>query len=153
MDVVLRHGDGQLSMPVVEATEGASGFGVGKLLTETGLVTYDPGFVNTAACSSAINCGVDDGAVAPDTIAELRRIYSAALDQPISATNLQRVLTRRHVIEPLVARAGHAGVRRGLAGRRRAPRAGTTHRRTRISPVRCQRRLVAACSCPPTRTD
>ncbi len=54
MDVVLRHGDGQLSMPVVEATEGASGFGVGKLLTETGLVTYDPGFVNTAACSSAI---------------------------------------------------------------------------------------------------
>ncbi len=54
MDVVLRHGDGQLSMPVVEATKGASGFGVGKLLTETGLVTYDPGFVNTAACSSAI---------------------------------------------------------------------------------------------------
>lgn len=42
-------------------------------------------------------------ALAPDrfTIAELRRIYSAALDQPISATNLQRVLTRRHVIEPL----------------------------------------------------
>ncbi|MDP9408800.1 MAG: citrate synthase [Actinomycetota bacterium] len=54
MDVVLRHGEGELAMPVVEATEGASGFETGKLLTKTGLVSYDPGFVNTAACSSAI---------------------------------------------------------------------------------------------------
>lgn len=35
------------------------------------------------------------------TVPELRRIYRAALDQPISATNLQRVLTRRQVIEPV----------------------------------------------------
>jgi citrate synthase len=54
MDVVLRHGDTELAMPTVEATEGSSGFETGKLLTKTGLVSYDPGFVNTAACSSAI---------------------------------------------------------------------------------------------------
>ena len=53
-DVVLRHGDGELSMPIIEATEGPSGFVTGKLLSETGLVSYDPGFVNTGACSSAI---------------------------------------------------------------------------------------------------
>jgi 8-oxo-dGTP diphosphatase len=35
------------------------------------------------------------------TMGELRRIYAAALDQPVSATNLQRVLTRRQVIESL----------------------------------------------------
>ncbi|WP_238017969.1 NUDIX domain-containing protein [Dactylosporangium sp. AC04546] len=35
------------------------------------------------------------------TIPELSRIYSAALDQPVSVTNLQRVLTRRHLVEPL----------------------------------------------------
>jgi len=34
------------------------------------------------------------------TISELRRIYSAALGYRVSATNLQRVLTRRGVLEP-----------------------------------------------------
>ncbi|MBO4206637.1 citrate synthase [Micromonospora echinofusca] len=53
-DVKLDHPGGQLSMPVQPAVEGPSGIGVTKLLKETGLVTYDPGFVNTAACSSAI---------------------------------------------------------------------------------------------------
>nr|MDT0657441.1 citrate synthase [Micromonospora sp. DSM 115978] len=53
-DVKLEHPDGQLSMPVHPAVEGPSGVGVGKLLTESGYVTYDPGFVNTAACSSDI---------------------------------------------------------------------------------------------------
>ncbi|MEV4760942.1 citrate synthase [Micromonospora sp. NPDC049559] len=53
-EVKLDHPRGQLSMPVQSAVEGPSGIGVGKLLTETGLVTYDPGFVNTAACSSEI---------------------------------------------------------------------------------------------------
>ena len=54
MDVVLRHGDTELSLPVIDATDGPSGFETGKLLSETGLVSYDPGFVNTGACSSAI---------------------------------------------------------------------------------------------------
>ncbi|RKR92485.1 citrate synthase [Micromonospora pisi] len=53
-DVKLDHPGGQLSMPVRPAVEGPSGIGVGKLLSETGYVTYDPGFVNTAACSSEI---------------------------------------------------------------------------------------------------
>ncbi|MFI6763670.1 citrate synthase [Micromonospora sp. NPDC050417] len=53
-DVKLDHPGGQLSMPVRAAVEGPSGIGVGKLLSETGYVTYDPGFVNTAACSSEI---------------------------------------------------------------------------------------------------
>jgi citrate synthase len=53
-DVKLDHPGGQLSMPVRPAVEGPSGIGVGKLLGETGYVTYDPGFVNTAACSSDI---------------------------------------------------------------------------------------------------
>jgi citrate synthase len=54
MDVVLRHGDTELHLPVIHATDGPSGFVTGKLLSETGLVSYDPGFVNTGACSSAI---------------------------------------------------------------------------------------------------
>ncbi|WBB81186.1 citrate synthase [Micromonospora sp. WMMD882] len=53
-EVKLDHPGGQLSMPVQAAVEGPAGIRVGSLLKETGLVTYDPGFVNTAACSSAI---------------------------------------------------------------------------------------------------
>ncbi|MEW2384193.1 citrate synthase [Micromonospora sp. NPDC047707] len=53
-EVKLDHPGGQLSMPVHPAVEGPSGMRVGNLLKETGLTTYDPGFVNTAACSSAI---------------------------------------------------------------------------------------------------
>jgi ADP-ribose pyrophosphatase YjhB (NUDIX family) len=41
-------------------------------------------------------------ALAPETfaISELREIYAAALGHPVSATNLQRVLLRRCVLEP-----------------------------------------------------
>jgi citrate synthase len=39
---------------VLQATEGSSAANIGSLLSRTGLVTFDPGFVNTAACSSAI---------------------------------------------------------------------------------------------------
>ncbi|MGN9810449.1 citrate synthase [Micromonospora sp. BQ11] len=53
-EVKLDHPGGQLSMPVHNAVEGPAGIGVSKLLKETGMTTYDPGFVNTAACSSAI---------------------------------------------------------------------------------------------------
>jgi 8-oxo-dGTP diphosphatase len=35
------------------------------------------------------------------TMAQLRDVYGAALDHPITVTNLQRVLTRRAVIEAL----------------------------------------------------
>ncbi|MEH1057465.1 citrate synthase [Micromonospora sp. CPCC 206171] len=53
-EVKLDHPGGQLSMPVQAAVEGPAGIGVAKLLKETGMTTYDPGFVNTASCSSAI---------------------------------------------------------------------------------------------------
>jgi ADP-ribose pyrophosphatase YjhB (NUDIX family) len=46
-------------------------------------------------------------ALAPDifTIAQLRDIYAASVGHPVSATNLQRVLTRRGVIEATLAAA------------------------------------------------
>src|ERR1700716_2885722 len=50
----LDHPNGQTSLDVSDAVDGASGLNIGKLLDETGSVTYDPGFVNTAACTSAI---------------------------------------------------------------------------------------------------
>ncbi|MBM0260585.1 citrate synthase [Micromonospora sp. 4G55] len=53
-EVKLDHPGGQLSMPVHDAVEGPAGIGVSKLLKETGMTTYDPGFVNTASCSSEI---------------------------------------------------------------------------------------------------
>ncbi|MEP6797723.1 MAG: citrate (Si)-synthase, partial [Lapillicoccus sp.] len=43
-----------LSLPVVKATDGSDAIGVSSLLKETGKVTYDAGFVNTASCKSAI---------------------------------------------------------------------------------------------------
>jgi citrate synthase len=43
-----------LELPVHPASEGSAGADVGKLLSSTGLVTYDPGFANTASCTSAI---------------------------------------------------------------------------------------------------
>jgi len=39
------------------------------------------------------------------TIAQLRDIYAASLGHPVSATNLQRILTRRGVIRPTSAQA------------------------------------------------
>jgi citrate synthase len=53
-DVKLEHAGGQLSMPVRSAVEGPGGIDVSNLLKETGFVTLDQGFVNTASCSSAI---------------------------------------------------------------------------------------------------
>ncbi|MET1072858.1 MAG: citrate synthase [Umezawaea sp.] len=52
--VALRHEGGELEMNLVQATEGAPGIELGKLLSKTGLVTLDSGFVNTASCSSEI---------------------------------------------------------------------------------------------------
>src|SRR3712207_329786 len=53
-DVKLDHPGGQLSLPVREAVEGPGGIEISALLKETGYVTLDQGFVNTAACASAI---------------------------------------------------------------------------------------------------
>src|SRR5659263_776757 len=51
---ILHTGDTELQLPLVESTEGSDAYDISKLLKETGRVTLDPGFVNTASCSSAI---------------------------------------------------------------------------------------------------
>jgi citrate synthase len=53
-DAVLQHDGGELILKGIQATEGTDAFDIGPLLKETGHVTLDPGFVNTAACRSAI---------------------------------------------------------------------------------------------------
>ena len=54
VDATLKVADKELTFPGVDAVVGNDGLGVGSLLKETGLVTYDVGFVNTASCKSAI---------------------------------------------------------------------------------------------------
>src|SRR6195952_3316576 len=47
--------DGEtLELSVTEVTEGSPGADISKLLAKTGLVTFDPGFANTASCTSEI---------------------------------------------------------------------------------------------------
>lgn len=47
-------GKDELDLPIHEATEGSAATDIGKLLSSTGLVTFDPGFANTASCASEI---------------------------------------------------------------------------------------------------
>ncbi len=53
-DFKLEHANGTLTLPGTLGTESPSGLGISKLLAETGHVTLDPGFMNTASCTSAI---------------------------------------------------------------------------------------------------
>ncbi len=53
-DVKLDYPGGPLPLPVHEASDGPDGLDIGKVLKETGYVTYDPGFMNTSSCASAI---------------------------------------------------------------------------------------------------
>jgi len=46
--------DKKLELPVAHPVEGADGLVVSSMLKDTGLVTYDPGFMNTASAASAI---------------------------------------------------------------------------------------------------
>jgi citrate synthase len=50
----LNHPGGTLELPVVPASVGEPGADTSALLKQTGFVALDPGFVNTASCSSAI---------------------------------------------------------------------------------------------------
>jgi citrate synthase len=52
--VITAAGADPLDLPIQSATEGAHGADISKLLSSTGLVTYDPGFANTASCTSEI---------------------------------------------------------------------------------------------------
>jgi len=53
-DAILLTGDKELKCPLLQATEGSDAYDISTLLKETGRVTLDPGFVNTASCRSAI---------------------------------------------------------------------------------------------------
>ena len=44
----------RLSLPIIRPFEGPAGLEVDSLLKNTGMVTFDPGFMNTAAVESAI---------------------------------------------------------------------------------------------------
>ncbi len=50
----LRVGDREISFPIVHGEEGDDAIDIGSLRSETGLITYDPGYGNTGACTSAI---------------------------------------------------------------------------------------------------
>ena len=53
-DYTLQYPEGELTLDGVEGTEAPSGLDVSALLRQTGRVTLDVGFVNTASCKSAI---------------------------------------------------------------------------------------------------
>jgi len=50
----LHYPGGEIDLQIVRATEGSDGVALGPLLAKTGYTTFDNGFVNTAACKSAI---------------------------------------------------------------------------------------------------
>jgi citrate synthase len=50
----LRIGERHIELPVVPGAEGDDALDIGKLRSETGLITFDPGYGNTGACTSAI---------------------------------------------------------------------------------------------------
>lgn len=53
-EAALTYPGGELPLPEVPATIGESGYNIGPLLSTTGHVTLDHGFVNTAACTSSV---------------------------------------------------------------------------------------------------
>ncbi|WP_296134157.1 citrate/2-methylcitrate synthase, partial [uncultured Corynebacterium sp.] len=52
--VVLHYPGGEYEMDIKKSTEGDSGFDIGKLRNETGLVTFDPGYAATGSTESKI---------------------------------------------------------------------------------------------------
>jgi citrate synthase len=50
----LQVGDREVELPIVQGTEGDDALDIGKLRSESGLITLDPGYGNTGACTSAI---------------------------------------------------------------------------------------------------
>lgn len=51
---VLKFGEHQLDVPVVEGSEGELGLNIGKLRASTGMITIDEGYVNTGSTRSGI---------------------------------------------------------------------------------------------------
>jgi len=44
----------RVDLPVITGTEGERGLDVSRLREQTGMITYDPGYVNTGSCTSSI---------------------------------------------------------------------------------------------------
>ncbi|AJK68261.1 citrate synthase [Corynebacterium marinum] len=51
---VLHYPGGEYELDIIKATEGNDGVVLGKMLADTGLVTFDPGYVSTGSCESQI---------------------------------------------------------------------------------------------------
>jgi citrate synthase len=51
---VLTYGDKTLDLPVIKGSEGELAVDIAKLRSTTGLITMDPGFMNTGSCQSAV---------------------------------------------------------------------------------------------------
>ncbi|QGU03993.1 citrate synthase [Corynebacterium comes] len=51
---VLHYPGGEYELDIIKATEGNDGVVLGKMLADTGLVTFDPGYVSTGSCESEI---------------------------------------------------------------------------------------------------
>jgi len=54
-EAILRHPDGELTLPIVVGSDGAKAIDTGRLRADTGMVTLDYGFANTAPCESAVS--------------------------------------------------------------------------------------------------
>lgn len=52
--VYIPHLEKSVDLPILNSTEGPNAIDVRKLYSETGLFTYDPGFMSTASCESKI---------------------------------------------------------------------------------------------------
>jgi citrate synthase len=52
--VIVEAGDKKVQLPVLSGSLGPNCIDIGKLYKETGNFTYDPGFMSTASCRSAI---------------------------------------------------------------------------------------------------
>src|SRR3990170_423312 len=50
----LRIGDRELDLPIVTGTDGDDAIDIARLRSESGMITLDPGYGNTGACTSAI---------------------------------------------------------------------------------------------------
>lgn len=53
-EAILKFGDKEYTLPVVEGSEGELGIDITKLREMTGLITLDNGYMNTGACKSSI---------------------------------------------------------------------------------------------------
>src|SRR4051812_50074892 len=50
----LKYGDQTIELPVIEGSEGELAVDISQLRAKAGMITLDPGFGNTGACTSAI---------------------------------------------------------------------------------------------------